>query len=151
VARARKARIPGLIRTAPEMVDGYELALKLSGKVRPDPMQLARQKTNYSKVAEIIQPPKEVVLLARKLAPGSHKTALLNLWRRARTLKEKSLNEDDTVSGIRDVIDRNKIPRKWAEPMLLKAGYTADEAKAILDKIYGAGGVAGAPATPPGM
>jgi len=153
MARARKARIPDLIRTPADMVDGYELGLKLSGKVRPDPQQLNRQKGHYSKAAEVIQPPREVIELARKLAPGSDKIKLLNLWRRAKLLKIKVLSIDDIVSGIREIIEKNNIPRNWAEQIILKAGYTADETRTVLDRVYGAGGVVRAPGAgaPPGM
>jgi len=149
MARARKARIPTLIRKPADMVSGYELGLKLSGKVRPDPQQLAKQKTNYSVAAEVIQPPEDVVELARKLASGSDKIKLLNLWRRAKLIKIKGLNIDDTVSGIREIIEKNKIPRNWAEPMLSKAGYTPDEIRTILGRIFGAG--APGAGAPPGM
>jgi hypothetical protein len=153
MARARKARIPGLIRKPPEMVSRYELGLKLSGKVRPAPEQLAEQKAKYSMAVEVIQPPEDVVELARSLASGSDKIKLLNLWRRAKLLKVKVLNLTDTISGIREIIEKNNIPRNWAEPMLAKAGYTPNEIRTILDRIYGAGGVVGAPGAgaPPGM
>jgi hypothetical protein len=134
------------------MVESYELGLKLSGKVRPDPQQLSKQKEHYTRAAEIIQPPEDVVRLARDLASGSDKVKLLNLWRRATVLKVKGLNIDDIVSGIREVIEKNKIPRNWAEPMLAKAGYTPSEIKIILDRIYGPGGAGvGAGGIPQGL
>ena len=140
MARARKARIPTLIRKPADMVSGYELGLRLSGKVKPDPQQLARQKANYAIAAEVIQPPEDVIELARKLASGSDKIKLLNLWRRGKLLKIKGLNMDDIISGIREVIEKNKIPREWAEPILAKAGYTPEEIRTILNRIYGPGG-----------
>jgi hypothetical protein len=151
MARARKARIPGLIRTPRDMVDSYELALKLSGKVRPDPQQLAKQKTNYSVAAEVIQPPKNVVEEIRKMAPGSHKTYLLNLWRRAKVLLVKGLNIDDIVGGLQDIITRNKIPRDWAEKVLGLAGYDPKLIPVILNRVYGGGGAGALAGTPPGM
>jgi hypothetical protein len=168
MARARKARIPGLIRTAKDMVDSYELSLKLSGKVRPDPQQLAKQKEHYSVAAEVIQPPRDVVEAIRKIAPGGHKTYLLNLWRRATILKAKGLHPIDVASGLREVIEKNMIPRPWAEKVLALAGYDPATIKEILDMIYpageilppkarqtllggGAGAGAGAGGTPPGL
>jgi hypothetical protein len=136
MARARKARIPGLIRTAKEMVDSYELGLKLTGKVRPDPQQLAKQKEHYSKAAELIQPRAEIIEEIRKIAPGSHKTYLLNLWRRATILMAKGLHPIDVASGIRDIIEKNMIPRPWAEKVLALAGYDPKTIKEILDMIY---------------
>jgi hypothetical protein len=152
VARARKARIPGLIRTPADMVDGYELGLKLSGKVRPDPAQLARQKGHYLPAAEVIQPPKNVIEEIRKIAPGSHKTYLLNFWRRAKVLLVKGMHIDDIVGGLQDMVTRNKIPREWAEKVLSLAGYDVKLIPTILDRIYGGRGAAGAPAgTPTGL
>jgi len=149
MARARKARLPGLIRTAKEMTDRYELSLKLSGKVRPDPQQLAVQKGSYSTAAEVIQPPQNVVMEIRKIAPGSHKTYLLNLWRRAKVLAAKGLNIDDIVGGLQELVIKNKIPRDWAEKVLGLANYKPEDIRTILDRIFGAGGVAGAPAGAP--
>jgi len=150
MARARKARLPELIRTAEDMVDGYELSLKLSGKVRPDPMQLARQKGHYSKAAKVIQPPPEVIKLARDLAGGMDSVKLLNLWRRAHVLTLKTKNLRKIVSGIRQIIDENNIPREWAEPILINAIPDKDLLDKVLAGLYGGRGV-GAPATPPGM
>ena len=154
MARARKARLPGLIRTPADMVDGYELGLKLSGKVRPDPQQLARQKGHYSPAAEIIQPPRNVIEEIRKIAPGSHKTYLLNFWRRAKVLQVKGLSIDDIVGGLQELVIKNKIPRDWAEKVLGLAQYDVKLIPTILDRIYGGRGAgAGAPGAgvPPGM
>jgi hypothetical protein len=154
MARARKARIPDLIRTSAEMVEGYDLGLKLAGKIRVDPQMLARQKGHYSKAAEVIQPPADVIKLARDLAGGLDSVKLLNLWRRGKVLKLKTNNMKTIIAGIREIIEKNNIPRNWAEPMLSKAGFTPDELRTVLGAIYGAGGaVAGAPGAgvPPGM
>jgi hypothetical protein len=152
MARARKARLPGLIRTPAEMADSYELSLKLSGKVRPDPQQLAKQKGHYTPAAEVIQPPKEVIAEIRKIAPGSHKTYLLNFWRRAKVLLAKGLNMDDIVSGLQELVIKNKIPRDWAEKALGLAGYKPEDIRVILTRVYGGVGAAGAPAgAPPGL
>jgi hypothetical protein len=152
MARARKARLPALIRTPKEMTDAYELSLKLSGKVRPDPQQLAKQKSHYSSAAEIIQPPREVIEEIRKIAPGSHKTYLLNFWRRAKVLLAKGLNIDDIVSGLQELVIKNRIPREWSEKVLALAGYEPKLLAEVLNRIYGAGGaVAGAGGAPRGL
>jgi hypothetical protein len=152
MARARKARLPELIRTAKDMVEGYELALKLSGKVRPAPEQLARQKEHYTKAAEVIQPPPEVIKLARDLAGGLDTVKLLNLWRRAHILAKKTKNLRKIVAGIRQVIEENNIPREWAEPILTQAITDKDLLNKVITSIFGARGAAGAPAgTPPGL
>ncbi|MCI4436750.1 MAG: hypothetical protein JHC33_08095 [Ignisphaera sp.] len=152
MARARKARLPELIRTPKDMVDAYELSLKLSGKVRPDPQQLAKQKSHYSPAAEVIQPPRNVIEEIRKMAPGSHKTYLLNFWRRAKVLLAKGLNIDDIVAGLEEMITKNRIPRDWAEKVLSLAGYDKNLIAEVLNRIYGAGGaVAGAGGAPKGL
>jgi hypothetical protein len=152
MARARKARIPALIRTAKEMVEGYELSLKLSGKVRPDPQQLSRQKEHYTIAAEIIQPPRNVVEEIRKIAPGSHKTYLLNLWRRAKVLLVKGLNIEDIIAGLQEIIIKNRIPREWTEKVLVLAQYSPELISTIVSRIYGGrGATIGAGATPQGL
>jgi len=152
MARARKARLPELIRTAKDMTEGYELSLKLSGKVRPDPQQLARQKTHYSIAAEVIQPPPDVIKLARDLASGLDVVKLLNLWRRAHILARKTKNLRKIVAGIRQVIEENNIPREWAEPILTQAIPDKDLLSKVIAALYGgAGAGAGAGGTPPGL
>ena len=149
MARARKARLPELIRTAKDMVEGYELSLKLSGKVRPDPQQLARQKGHYTKAAEVIQPPADVIKLARDLAGGLDTVKLLNLWRRAHVLVLKTKNMRKIVAGIRQIIEENNIPREWAEPILAQAITDKDLLAKVLAAVYAGGAVAGAPAGAP--
>jgi hypothetical protein len=143
MARARKARLPELIRTPKDMTEGYELSLKLSGKVRPDPQQLSRQKGHYSIAAEIIQPPPDVIKLARDLAGGLDTVKLLNLWRRAHVLSRKTKNLKKIVAGIRQIIEENNIPREWAEPILAQAITDKDLLKKVIASLYGGGAGAG--------